>query len=74
LIPKRLGLWYRFHVPTVFRFDGLRAMIYPNDHRPAYIHVMGGGREAIFNLRCPKGPPDLRENYGFGVNELNAYR
>jgi hypothetical protein len=58
-------------VPTVFRFDGLRAVIYPSDHRPAHIHVMDGGREAVFNLRCPKGPPELRENYGFGVNELN---
>ena len=58
-------------MPTVFRFDGLRAVIYPNDHRPAHIHVIGRGHEAVFNLHCPKGPPELRENYGFGVSELS---
>jgi hypothetical protein len=58
-------------VPTIFRFGGLRAMIYANDHRPAHIHVIGGGREAVFILRCPKGPPELRENYGFSALELS---
>jgi hypothetical protein len=58
-------------VPTVFRFDGLRAVIYPNDHRPAHIHVIGRGRETVFDLHCPKGPPVLRENYEFSMKELN---
>jgi hypothetical protein len=58
-------------VPTVFRFDGLRVVIYPNDHRPAHVHVIGRGCEAVFNLHCPKGPPELRENYGFGAPELS---
>jgi hypothetical protein len=57
-------------VPTVLRFDGLRAVIYPNDHRPAHIHIIGKGCEAVFNLRCPNGPPELRENYGFGLKDL----
>lgn len=52
-------------MPTVLRVDGLRVVIYPNDHRPAHVHVMGGGSEAVFNLHCPEGPPELRENYGF---------
>jgi hypothetical protein len=26
-------------MPTVHRFDGLRVVIYPNDHRPAHVHV-----------------------------------
>jgi hypothetical protein len=52
-------------VPTVFRFDGLRVVIYPNDHRPAHVHVIGGGGEAVFDLHCPSGPPELRESYGF---------
>jgi hypothetical protein len=26
-------------MPTVMRFDGLRVLIYPNDHRPAHVHV-----------------------------------
>lgn len=54
------------------RFDGLRVAIYPNDHRPAHVHVhlMGGGHEAVFRLRCPHGPPELRENHGFRPAEL----
>jgi hypothetical protein len=28
-------------VPTVLRFDGFRVVIYPNDHRPAHVHVIG---------------------------------
>ena len=41
-------------MPTVLRFNGLRAVIYPNDHRPAHVHVIGRGYEAVFNLHCPK--------------------
>ncbi len=52
-------------VPTVFRFDGLRVVIYPNDHRPEHVHVMDGGCEAVFRLNCQRGPVALRENYGF---------
>jgi hypothetical protein len=58
-------------VPTIFRFGGLRAVIYPNDHRPAHVHVIGAGHEAVFNLHCPNGPPELRENFGFGLPELS---
>lgn len=57
-------------MPTVMRFDGLRVVIYPNDHRPAHVHVMGGGHEAVFRLCCPDGPPELRENHGFRPAEL----
>ena len=57
-------------MPTVWRFDGFRAVIYPNDHRPAHIHVQGAGREAVFNLHCPSGPPELRESYGFDARML----
>jgi hypothetical protein len=56
-------------VPTVLRFDGLRVVIYPNDHRPAYVHVIGSGREPVFKLNCPAGPVELRENYGFSGRE-----
>ena len=59
-------------MPTVLRFDGLRVVIYPNDHRPAHVHVIGGGCEAVFDLRCPLGPPELRENHGFARARLGA--
>ncbi|MCY4396412.1 MAG: DUF4160 domain-containing protein [Rhodospirillaceae bacterium] len=37
-------------MPTVLRLDGLRVVIYPNDHRPAHVHVVGGDGEAVFDL------------------------
>jgi hypothetical protein len=45
-------------------------VVYPNDHSPAHVHVMGGGCEAVFNLNCPVGPVELRENYTFSRREL----
>ncbi|HEY1525066.1 MAG TPA: DUF4160 domain-containing protein [Candidatus Angelobacter sp.] len=58
-------------MPTVLRFNGLRVVIYPNDHRPAHVHVIGRGREAVFNLNCHTGPVDLRENYRFSRREIS---
>lgn len=58
-------------MPTVLRFDGMRVVIYPNDHRPAHVHVIGAGKEAVFKLHCPHGPPELRASYGFEHRELN---
>ncbi|WP_073106240.1 DUF4160 domain-containing protein [Pollutimonas bauzanensis] len=57
-------------MPTVLAVDGTRVVIYPNDHRPAHVHTIGSGCEAVFSLHCPKGPPELRENYGFSTKEL----
>lgn len=44
-------------------------MVYPNDHRPAHVHVIGRGCEAVFDLNCPGGPAQVREVYGFSVRE-----
>jgi hypothetical protein len=55
---------------TVDRIGGRRVVIYPNDHRPAHVHVIGNDCEAVFKLNCPEGPPKLRENYNCPVNEL----
>jgi len=57
-------------VPTVIRFHGLRVVVYPNDHRPAHVDVIGRGNEALFDLNCPAGPVELRENYGFSNLEF----
>ena len=57
-------------MPTVLRFGGLRVVIYPNDHRPEHVHVIGHGCEAVFELNCPSGPVTLRENYGFSRRDL----
>ena len=61
-------------MPTVDMIDGLRVVIYPNDHRPAHVHVIGSGCEAVFRLNCPEGPPELRENYNFGAAELSRIK
>jgi len=52
-------------MPAVLSALGLRAVIYPNDHRPAHVHVMGNGCEAVFESHCLDGPPELRVNYCF---------
>jgi hypothetical protein len=59
-------------MPTILRFDGLRVIVYPNDHRPAHVHVLGPNSEAVFNLHCPEGPPTLRESFGFTGRQLSS--
>lgn len=59
-------------MPTVLRINGFRVVIYPNDHRPPHVHVIGNGFEAVFKLNCPNGPLELRENYGFSQKELSG--
>lgn len=57
-------------MPTVLWIGKLRVVVYPNDHRPAHVHVIGQGHEAVFELNAPDGPVTLRENYGFSRREL----
>jgi hypothetical protein len=59
-------------MPNVLRIGGLRVVIYPTDHRPAHVHVIGAGEEAVFILNCPNGPPTLRESYGFKRSDFDA--
>ncbi len=54
---------------TILRIGGLRVVTYPNDHRPAHVHVIGDG-EAVFVLNCPDGPLELRETYGFNRSDV----
>jgi hypothetical protein len=61
-------------VGTVARCDGLRVVIHTNDHRPANVHVIGKGSEAVFVLSCPSGPVRLRENYGFNQSDVTRIR
>ncbi len=48
----------------------MRVVIYPNDRRPAHVHVIGADAEALFVLGCPAGRVRLRENYRFARREL----
>lgn len=58
-------------MPTILRIGNLRVVIYPNDHRPAHVHVIGPDGEAVFFLNCPDGPPELRERYGLKSSEVS---
>jgi len=55
-------------VPTVLRLDGLRVVIYPNDHPPAHVHVIGPGWVVVVDLLGP----EVREV--IGCNEREARR
>ena len=61
-------------MPTVLRFEGLRVVIYPNDHGPAHVHVIGRGCEAVFHLNCPCGKVELQENYGVSRREVRRIK
>ena len=61
-------------MPTVMRFDGFAVIVYPSDHRPAHVHVIAAGHEAVFNLSCPDGPVVLRENYGLPRRQILRIR
>jgi hypothetical protein len=58
-------------MPMILRLNGIRVVIWPNDHRPAHVHVVGAVGEAVFLLHCPDGPPTLRESFGFRMSEVN---
>jgi len=47
-------------MPTYLRILGYCVVIYPHDHRPAHIHVIGPDGRCVFNLNCPSGPLELR--------------
>lgn len=55
-------------MPTVLRIDGLRFMIYPNDHPPAHVHIIGAGWMVVINLLGP----EVREVVG--CSEQDARR
>jgi hypothetical protein len=59
---------------TVVWILGLRVVIYLNDHGPAHVHVIGGGRQAVFKLNCPGGPVELFQNYGIPKKQLARIR
>ena len=52
-------------MPVVLRIDGWKVVIYPNDHPPAHVHVIGPGWVVVINLLGP----ELREAIGCGERE-----
>ncbi|MDE2458070.1 MAG: DUF4160 domain-containing protein [Rhodospirillales bacterium] len=47
-------------MPTVLRFNGICVVIYPNDHRPAHVHVKEPvEKQCLFCI-----VPMFRQNFG----------
>ena len=43
----------------MLRADGLRVVIYLNDHLPAHVHVLGDGEAKITLMGSQQGVPEL---------------
>lgn len=52
-------------MPTVLRIDGWRVVIYPSDHHPAHVHVLGPGWIVVINLL----ELEVRETIGCSEHE-----
>ena len=59
-------------MPTVLSFHGLRVVIYPNDHWPPHVHVIGSGREARIALGLHGQRPSIVTNEGFTRRQLTT--
>lgn len=58
-------------MPTVLPLlKGWRVVIYPNDHRPPHVHVIGTQEHARFELLCDLGQVRLLSNIGFILGQL----
>ncbi|HTR05780.1 MAG TPA: DUF4160 domain-containing protein [Paraburkholderia sp.] len=57
-------------MPTVLRVPGYRVAIFPNDHRPAHVHVSSPRGSCVFKLNCPDGPLELRELYELAEQQV----
>lgn len=54
---------------TVLRAEGLRVVIFTNDHAPAHVHVFGDG-EAKIHLGNAGGVPELIRADGMSRSEI----
>jgi len=55
---------------TIHRAQGLRVIIFTDDHEPAHVHVFGGSGHAKINLIGPDGNPSLVSAHGLKGNEM----
>jgi len=59
-------------MPTILRIDGYEIVIYLRDHLPPHVHVFAHGCEAVIELQCPEGAPEIREFYRFKSRQLRG--
>ncbi len=64
------GSVYATLMPTVLRIEGYEIAIYFRDHLPAHVHVVARWCEAVIDLGCPDGEPEIREFYRFKSREM----
>ena len=57
-------------MPTLLIIKGWRAVIYPNDHRPPHVHIIGSTEHARFELLCDLGFVRLLSNINFTLSQL----
>lgn len=57
-------------MPTLLIINGWRVVIYPNDHRPPHVHVVGPTEHARFELLCDLGLVRLLSNINFSLSQL----
>ena len=46
-------------MPTLFRQDGFRVVIYTDDHEPPHVHVLKGETEVKIDLGSGTKPPTI---------------
>ena len=46
-------------MPTLFRQDGFRVVIYTDDHEPSHVHVLKGETEVEIDLGSETKPPTI---------------
>ena len=57
-------------MPTLLNIKGWRVVIFPNDHRPPHVHVIGPIEHARFELLCDLGRVRLLSNINFTASQL----
>lgn len=48
------GVRYDHPMPTLLRVGAWRFVVYPGDHLPAHVHVVGPGWVVVVNLHGPE--------------------
>lgn len=51
-------------MPTVYKEDGFRVVIYPNDHLPRHVHVFKAEAEVIIQLGNELELASIEQIYG----------
>jgi hypothetical protein len=54
--------------------DGLRVVVFLNDHLPPHVHVIGGDKMAVFEFSFQSDEIGLRESHGLKGVELNRIK